>query len=414
MKTFIFFALFLLLSLFSNAQTFTMHDFANTGINIYSATGFVERSDSTLFIGQGNNGVIEYNFAAGTWTHHRNSAGVNYWLGNNVSYVKIGSGDTLYAANSKRISVYDGTSWVAPPSGLIYGGPIDVDNKGALWALNGGSVPEFQRYYKGNLQTWTDADFPVLKDMFEDRILALSENSVYISAETGLYHYDGDTITQIAFDGEDVEEIFIDADGDLWVTVDYGFAEFKNGNWERYNTTTKPNWPGNFGRNGSITQISTGQMFVTGGYYLSIIDLLGNATAYSYHDTTTQMPSTANYFPHLYTDSRDHVWMAIYQGGGIIEIDPSGIPNNPPTGVLQEVPLKSFSINPNPAFSSISIHTDLFNQKRTISIFDLSGKQVFFSNTNLNNIDISNYSKGTYIVKIEDENSIGFEKFIVQ
>jgi len=401
------------IALFANSQSFKLHDFNSSGINIYSATGFAERNDSTLFISLSNNGVAQYNYATETWTHHKKSTGVNYWLGNNVYYVKIGSGDTLFAATSQRVSVYDGTSWVAPPSGLAYNGPIDVDDEGALWVLNGGSAPQFQRYYKGNLQTWTDADFPALKNLDEDRILAVSENSVYISADSGLYHYDGNAITLIAFAGEDVEEIFIDDDGDLWVTVENGFAEYKNGTWERYNFTTQPNWPGNFGRNGSITQISTGHMFVTGGYYLSIIDTIGNATAYSYHDTATQMPDDANYFPHLYTDSQDHVWMAIYQGGGVIEIDPLGLPSTP-AGIMQKVPLKSFTISPNPANSRISINANQFSKSINISIIDLNGKQILNSRNIEKTIDISSYSKGTYIVKIEDENSIGFQKLIIK
>jgi len=80
------------------------------------------------------------------------------------------------------------------------------------------------------------------------------------------------------------------------------------------------------------------------------------------------------------------------------------------TLAIDENTLTDFSISPIPANNTISVNSTFDIQQ--IHIYSNLG-QLVLSNTNRNNIDISNLSQGLYFIKFEDENgSIGTSKII--
>lgn len=77
---------------------------------------------------------------------------------------------------------------------------------------------------------------------------------------------------------------------------------------------------------------------------------------------------------------------------------------------------KGISIFPNPSNETINIAlNDEFSQNdiQVINLFDLQGKKVFSSNKYLNSIDLRNFEKGIYVLKIEINHRFLTEKVIV-
>jgi len=72
----------------------------------------------------------------------------------------------------------------------------------------------------------------------------------------------------------------------------------------------------------------------------------------------------------------------------------------------------SFSIYPNPTNGSFNIETSLINPK--ISVYDTKGQLVYTSLVRDTTIDIASLSSGIYVVKLELNDQIGFEKLVVE
>jgi Secretion system C-terminal sorting domain len=86
---------------------------------------------------------------------------------------------------------------------------------------------------------------------------------------------------------------------------------------------------------------------------------------------------------------------------------------------VESIQNKRFSIYPNPANTSFTIKSNQVREKfKNLKIIDLMGKEVkFFKEINSNNfsIDVSDVSKGIYIVEIENNDSmIIIEKLIIK
>ncbi len=395
------------LSIICLGQDFKLHDASTSGgITIASVSGFSETSDSILVMSQDGNGILEYDRKTGTWLQHRNSTGTNYWLGNNAYGVEVGPNDTLYVHTSKRTSVYNGTAWVAPPSGMAKG-VIEVDNSGALWVLNGGTAPKFQHYFNGQLTEWDETDFPVLKGMQPNDIFADSNNDIWFATDSGVAFYDGTSLSYVAYIDSIVNKVYQDNNGDMWLVADYWFAKRQGTNWNVYNTVTKPNWPASFGKCEAIAQTKSGYTFITSGWRLFIIDPQGNPKSYDYNDTTTHMPSNANYFPDLFVDSQDHVWMSIYQKGGVIEItvDTAGSGSSGLHEVLNESLLQMY---PNPASNRVTFSTSALTGIAVLQLYNEAGMLLKQEEVDPKNgaLKISNLEKGVYFVKLFNDGGV--------
>ena len=78
------------------------------------------------------------------------------------------------------------------------------------------------------------------------------------------------------------------------------------------------------------------------------------------------------------------------------------------------------SVYPNPTTDFISIDIqNVIPSYYKMSITNILGEEVFFMNENItsdfnNKIDVSNFSKGTYLIKIENKNSIFIDKIIIK
>lgn len=75
----------------------------------------------------------------------------------------------------------------------------------------------------------------------------------------------------------------------------------------------------------------------------------------------------------------------------------------------------SFQLYPNPTSEKINL---IFKakEKRTVTLLDLMGKEVFTTNTNTANLqlDVSNYPKGIYFIKVTTDTESSSQKIIVQ
>ncbi len=83
---------------------------------------------------------------------------------------------------------------------------------------------------------------------------------------------------------------------------------------------------------------------------------------------------------------------------------------------VEQEKLKGFSLYPIPASNYISIHlkSNLTKIKK-IEIYDVLGKKLFTSLYPINNIiELDNYIKGTYYLKLETENFIQVQPFLVK
>ena len=82
------------------------------------------------------------------------------------------------------------------------------------------------------------------------------------------------------------------------------------------------------------------------------------------------------------------------------------------TSSIDNVLTTSFGVFPNPASTSVSIE---FEEPHTLSIFTLSGKQVYkkFSDGR-HNIDLRSFSKGIYILEIQSNYQKHRKKLVVQ
>ena len=75
--------------------------------------------------------------------------------------------------------------------------------------------------------------------------------------------------------------------------------------------------------------------------------------------------------------------------------------------------LTSISIFPNPASNYLNISLSNSNLLKSVTIYDLYGKEVFKSNDSLEKISIYNLSKGTYLLILETDKG-SFSKKIIK
>jgi len=130
-------------------------------------------------------------------------------------------------------------------------------------------------------------------------------------------------------------------------------------------------------------------------------------------DTWIRLPSgTSNdLYSIFFTDEK--TGYAVGAGGAIIKTLTGGIQ------FLEEKISKpsNFIIYPNPSSSNITIKSyKKFSGGVLVSIFSIRGENVFiktFQTQNQPEIDISNFAKGIYLVKIQSKTGIEYKKLVV-
>ena len=81
----------------------------------------------------------------------------------------------------------------------------------------------------------------------------------------------------------------------------------------------------------------------------------------------------------------------------------------------------AMAIQPNPARSNVTIViSGVRNQDARLTLTDITGKVIYAENISLNgintirNLDLSNYSKGVYVVQLKTDTQVKTERLIVQ
>ena len=86
-----------------------------------------------------------------------------------------------------------------------------------------------------------------------------------------------------------------------------------------------------------------------------------------------------------------------------------------PTGINELTLEHNLKIYPNPTSTKVTIETNL-DENFNISLLDISGKTIY-NNTSKSNyltLDVSNYPKGLYLIKIESKKAVYTSKVSVQ
>lgn len=93
-------------------------------------------------------------------------------------------------------------------------------------------------------------------------------------------------------------------------------------------------------------------------------------------------------------------------GGVAAPFGPVAIPNSQPTVNINQVNRNEFVVFPNPATNNVSISSD--SAPYIIQIYNGNGILVYSGNSNneIYNIDVSNFSRGMYVVRITDSSNI--------
>jgi hypothetical protein len=110
------------------------------------------------------------------------------------------------------------------------------------------------------------------------------------------------------------------------------------------------------------------------------------------------------------SDSRPWTWSS---GGSEIRIDEVAMTNEDATASVNDIFSSKISIYPNPANEFVQIST---NETITgVEVYNLIGKRVISSSKLTNNkIDVSNLSKGVYVLKVMSNDLVGSRKIIIE
>ena len=84
------------------------------------------------------------------------------------------------------------------------------------------------------------------------------------------------------------------------------------------------------------------------------------------------------------------------------------------TVVKKTQEIKGFELYPNPVSDGIIRINTFKNAERTVDIYDVLGKLVFFKTTKKNLIDVSTLKSGVYIIKVYEQGSSATRKLIIK
>jgi hypothetical protein len=110
------------------------------------------------------------------------------------------------------------------------------------------------------------------------------------------------------------------------------------------------------------------------------------------------------------TDGKGYAWS---NGGSEIRIDEVAMTNEDATASVNDVFSSKISIYPNPANEFVQISTS--ETITGVEVYNLIGKKVISSSKLTNNkIDVSNLSKGVYVLKVMSNDLVGSRKIIIE
>jgi PKD repeat protein len=168
------------------------------------------------------------------------------------------------------------------------------------------------------------------------------------------------------------------------------------------------NYTWNFG-NGFVSNSST--PFTT----------IDNSGVYAICLTITDSTGACNstFCDSIYVDSLGNVTRAALPGNVAIVVSGAPQPNATITGIENAANASSFSLTPNPSNGIFNLNTDMLNGLTQIDVVDLSGKQVFNKNINVNKglknitLDLQHVANGHYLIKVISNNNVQTGKLII-
>jgi hypothetical protein len=153
-----------------------------------------------------------------------------------------------------------------------------------------------------------------------------------------------------------------------------------------------------------FTDVNTGYALSYYGTIIKTID--GGATWNALSNGTSNLLYSV-----FFTNS--NTGYAVGEGGTILKTTNGGV-----TIIEETKPLElKFSLYPNPANSKIIItNTGKLAKEIIISILSINGQPIMhekFQNQNLMELDVSTFTKGIYLVKIETRTGIEVKKLVI-
>lgn len=384
--------------------------------------------------------------------------------GNNISGLHaVGSGNTIWIATNQGATKYNtSTGWTVNKLPLLGTLPnflssVVPDQNGVLYA---GAFQNGVSSYNGS--NWTNVAMGNIQDIHVDSI-----NQIWAaSSDAGLLFYDGSTWSNYrtsntgGFNSDVVNCVTDDGKGLVYVGFDPqgnwagGMASFDGTNWQRWNTQIN-NLPDArindiaFKADGSMLLASDGGLLEGSGatwtaYTAANSDIpsdfvnavaidengliwVGTETGFATFDGTTwtvfntsNSDLADNRIRDIVFDNTGHTWMAT--GNGVAVYKAGG------TSVSIEEPLwaqsLSFQLTPNQLSteSDLNYLIDLPEVAETqLTVFDMQGRIVARSEAQTKmpgihqeSMAVNGFSSGIYFARLQVDNVIRTEKFIVQ
>lgn len=96
--------------------------------------------------------------------------------------------------------------------------------------------------------------------------------------------------------------------------------------------------------------------------------------------------------------------------------DSCGVPINIPLNINENTTSQGFKAFPNPAKNNFQLNFFDSKFEKQINIYNIFGQELLSitSNNSIENINVSNWKKGNYFVKITSNNCVKFEKLLVE
>jgi hypothetical protein len=109
----------------------------------------------------------------------------------------------------------------------------------------------------------------------------------------------------------------------------------------------------------------------------------------------------------IYIDLKFTSWSSSSSGGGF------SYQRSTDSGLsIEDFSISKFSISPNPSNSKIKLNLPTSVTKASVQVFDILGKEIYSSAEYNSFINVSNWSKGIYLVKVSDSQSTQTKQFI--
>ncbi len=416
---------------FDTLTNFNHKQFYSTVSNLYDFS--VDTNNVPWVVGR--KGV--FTFANNQTTSYSvRESGLDYYGVRDIEFDKYGSAWILTA---EKLVKYGGNEWTTVSDSLGYYsynqnclaiGPnaekwIGTDNV-LLRIDSSGTINTYATNYLANSH---------INDIEIDQL-----NKVWIATEGGVSVFNGSSfINYTVQDGlpdNTIYDIFIDQTGKLWVGTKKGVASFNGSSWDTLNSTTIQ-----LKNIKAIAQDNQGNMwFGTNSSYANYIYKYDGSLWSTYSSTSSINsiycdPSGVNYFAtnneflvyknnawikykHIngllfsvpYSLSKSptgSLWIGCYNG--ISVFDPGPVSINP--SLLNN---KIVSVYPNPCSDILSIQT-IEPDLKTVELFDLNGKSIIKKTCRESqiNLNVSTFSRGIYLLKVQTDNSCQTQKVII-